>query len=81
MTDLDCQEFVEVVTAFLDGALDAEGERRFVDHLVLCDGCDRYLDQVRQTVHALGGMEGVPAENLSAETRSALLDAFRTRTD
>ncbi|HEU4947118.1 MAG TPA: zf-HC2 domain-containing protein [Kribbella sp.] len=76
MSDLDCREFVEQVTAFLEGALDAEAERRFVEHLGPCDGCDRYLDQIRRTVASLGGL---PAEGLPADTRAALLDAFRGR--
>ena len=76
MNDLDCQEFVEQVTSFLEGDLGTDAEQRFVDHLALCDGCDRYLDQIRQTVHALGGL---PAEGISPATRSALLNAFRTR--
>jgi anti-sigma factor RsiW len=74
MSDLDCNEFVELVTAFLDGALDAETERRFVDHLAACDGCDRYLDQIRQTTKTLGSLS---PEALPDAARQALLDAFR----
>lgn len=75
MNDLDCRQFVEQVTAFLEGDLGPDAEQRFVDHVALCDGCDRYLDQVRQTVQALGDL---PAEGISPETRTALLDAFRS---
>ena len=75
MNDLDCRQFVEQVTAFLEGDLGPDAEQRFVDHVGLCDGCDRYLDQVRQTVQALGDL---PAEGISPETRTALLDAFRS---
>lgn len=74
--DLNCDEFVELVTGFLDGALDAEAERRFVDHLAGCDGCDRYLDQIRQTTRSLGSL---PPESLSDEARESLLNAFRTQ--
>jgi anti-sigma factor RsiW len=74
MSDLDCNEFVELVTAFLDGALDAETEGRFVDHLAACDGCERYLDQVRQTTQAVGSLS---PEALPDAARQALLDAFR----
>jgi anti-sigma factor RsiW len=76
VNDIDCQEFVEQVTAFLEHDLDAEAERRFVDHLSLCDGCDRYLDQIRRTITDL---EGLPADELPDAARSALLDAFRSR--
>jgi anti-sigma factor RsiW len=76
VTDLDCNELVELVTAFLDRSLDAETERRVVDHLALCDGCQRYIDQFQQTIRALGEL---PPERLSDEARAGLLDAFRNR--
>lgn len=76
MNDLDCRQFVEQVTTFLEGELGADAEQRFVDHVALCDGCDRYLDQIRQTVQAL---HGLPAEGVSATMRSDLLNAFRSQ--
>jgi len=74
MAELNCDEFVELVTAFLDGALDADAESRFVDHLAVCDGCERYLDQFRQTISTLGEL---PPESLPDEARDTLLAAFR----
>jgi len=71
---LNCDEFVELVTAYLEGALDAETERRFVEHLAECDGCDRYLSQLRTTRDALGEL---PADSLSGQARDRLLAAFR----
>jgi predicted anti-sigma-YlaC factor YlaD len=73
---MDCVEFVELVTAYLEGALDAETEQRVVDHMALCDGCERYLDQSRDTVRRLGDL---PPQNLSNDARHALLAAFRGR--
>jgi anti-sigma factor RsiW len=75
MTGLDCDEFVELVTRYLDGRLDRDTERRFREHLAACDGCDRYLDQFRQTISVLGEL---PAESLSAKARDQLLSAFRS---
>jgi anti-sigma factor RsiW len=71
---LNCDEFVELVTAYLEGRLDAETERRFVAHLAECDGCDRYLDQMRMTVRTLGELS---TESLSDDARARLLTAFR----
>jgi anti-sigma factor RsiW len=76
MNDLDCQEFVEQVTSFLEGDLDTEAEHRFIDHLALCDGCERYLDQIRRTADALADL---PADAISNDARTALLNAFRSR--
>jgi hypothetical protein len=77
MSELNCNEFVELVTAFLDSTLDDETEGRFVDHLAGCDGCEAYLDQFRQTVRALGDQP--TAAELPDDTRAALLAAFRDR--
>jgi anti-sigma factor RsiW len=72
---MTCAELVELVTAFLDGALDPATERRFVEHLAICDGCETYVDQMRRTIDAVGQVE---PESLSDETRDRLLEAFRT---
>ncbi|MGH8823810.1 MAG: anti-sigma factor family protein [Jiangellaceae bacterium] len=58
MSALTCIEFVELVTAYLDDALDAVTARRFVEHVPTCDGCGRYLDQVRETIRLLGAGTG-----------------------
>jgi anti-sigma factor RsiW len=72
---MNCDEFVELVTAHLDGTLDTATEQRFVDHLAECDGCDRYLDQIRRTISELGHL---PADRLDRQARDHLLTAFRT---
>ena len=65
MSPLDCRELVELVTSYLDGALDPVSERRFVEHLSTCGGCQGFLDQFRQTIRVLGvhdaGPRTVPA--------------------
>ena len=70
---MTCAEFVELVTAFLEGALDADTEARFIEHLALCPGCDTYLEQFRQTIDTLGEL---PPEALSEQARDRLLTAF-----
>jgi len=75
VTDLNCDELVELVTDYLDGALDEETERRVSDHLAGCDGCTTYVDQIRQTVTSLGASP--PDVELTDEARDALLAAFR----
>ena len=71
---MKCAEFVELVTAYLDGALDPATEQRFVKHLRGCKGCDRYLDQFRRTIAELGHL---PADTLAPDIRDQLLSAFR----
>jgi anti-sigma factor RsiW len=72
---MTCAELVELVTAYLEGALDPETEQHFVDHLAVCDGCDIYVDQMRRTIAEVGQVE---PESLSDQTRDGLLEAFRT---
>jgi anti-sigma factor RsiW len=74
MTDLSCQEFVELVTDYLEGALDDATRTRFEQHLAACPGCETYLDQMRETASRLGE---IPVETLSPELRTTLLTAFR----
>jgi anti-sigma factor RsiW len=75
VTDLNCNELVELVTDYLDGALDEETAHRVADHLAGCDGCTTYVEQIRQTVTALGSSP--PEVELTDEARDALLAAFR----
>jgi anti-sigma factor RsiW len=79
MSDLDCAELVELVTEFLDGALDAATERRVVDHLAGCDGCTTYVEQFRATVEELGHLPADRVAELPRPARDALLSAFRQR--
>jgi anti-sigma factor RsiW len=74
MADLTCQEVVEVVTDYLEGALTAEQVAAFEAHLTLCDGCKYYVEQMRITIDTVGRIE---ESDLPAELRANLLEAFR----
>jgi anti-sigma factor RsiW len=74
VTDLNCDELVELVTDYLDGALDDETGRRVADHLAGCEGCTTYVDQMRQTIATLGSSR--PDVELTEEARNALRAAF-----
>lgn len=71
---LSCQELVELVTEYLERALSAEDRDRFDSHIAACDGCRRYIEQVRVTV-ALSGR--LTPEQLDPAAEAALLGAFR----
>jgi anti-sigma factor RsiW len=76
-TQVTCQQLVELATDYLEGLLDPERVAALDAHLELCDGCDVYIEQMRQTVIALRGLAN--GEAVSAETRDAILTAFATR--
>ena len=71
---ITCAEFVELVTAYLDGTLDPATAARFTEHLAACPGCDHYLDQLRHTIRELGRL---PADRLAPDARDVLLAGFR----
>lgn len=72
--ELTCKELVELVTDYLDGKLSAEDERRFSEHLALCEGCNAYLQQMRITIATLGKLT---EQSISAEAKEKLVHAFR----
>ncbi|BAH51950.1 anti-sigma factor family protein [Rhodococcus opacus] len=71
---MDCQDLVELVTAYLEDDMDPDARARFETHLGECSGCATYLEQIEQTVHTLGAL---PPEELDPALRDRLLDAFR----
>lgn len=71
---MDCNELVELVTAYLEGSLDVEDRAWFDAHLLECDGCDTYLQQFRSAVATIGK---IPQDDVDPTFRARLLDAFR----
>jgi anti-sigma factor RsiW len=72
--ELVCQQAVELVTDYLEGALSRAGRRRFEAHLAGCPNCAQYLEQVRATIMLTGRME--PAE-LTAQAQEDLIRLYR----
>ncbi len=72
--DLVCQEAVELVTAYLEGALSRRERRRFEAHLKGCPNCSAYLEQIRITIQLSGSIE---PEDLTNEAQQELTDLYR----
>ena len=69
-----CQEMIELVTDYLEDRMDDRIRMAFEEHVAECDACALYIEQMRQTIVALGH---IPAESVSAEAEEELLAAFR----
>ena len=72
--ELTCREVVELVNDYLEGALTADELALFEQHLSSCDGCDRYVDQMRLTIETVQRLRW---EDMPARTRDELLAEFR----
>jgi anti-sigma factor RsiW len=72
--DLPCQHLVELVTDYLEGRLPPPDRLRFEAHLAVCSGCRTYLEQMRQTIRALGQLA---EESIEPQAKQRLLAAFR----
>jgi len=71
---LSCQELVELVTDYLEGALDERDRQAFEHHLAGCDGCTEYVEQLRVTIELAGAIR---LDDLSETAEERLLQAFR----
>jgi anti-sigma factor RsiW len=74
-----CQELVELVTDYLEGALSPGDLRRFEEHIAVCDACTEYLRQLRETIRLVGSI--TPADLTPAAERELLtvFAGWRTR--
>jgi anti-sigma factor RsiW len=71
---LICQEFVELVTDYLDGALSRRDHKRMEKHVAACDGCKAYMESITVTVRAIGELPPEPADE---HVKQHLMAAFR----
>jgi anti-sigma factor RsiW len=72
--DPSCQEVVELVTDYLEDALPPADRARLEAHLEDCDGCEAYVDQVRETVRIVSRLR---EQDLDPRLRAELVGAFR----
>ena len=71
---LPCQELVELVTAYFDGALSRRDRRRFERHIGGCDNCSAYVEQMRLVIEASGRLT---EDDIDPAAREELLEAFQ----
>lgn len=62
--EIPCQQVVELISDYLEGALSTRDRRRLDHHLAGCPHCSAYLAQMRETLRLTGRL--VP-EDLSPE--------------
>jgi predicted anti-sigma-YlaC factor YlaD len=73
--ELTCAEVVELVTEYLEHRLAPVDVERFEEHLVFCDGCENFLEQMRTTIEVTGKLS---EEDLPPDVQEMLLSTFRS---
>jgi len=71
---ISCREVVELVTAYLDGALSEIEHARMDAHLQGCPHCTEYVEQIRATAR-IAAVATVELE--LRPDRAKLLEAFK----
>jgi anti-sigma factor RsiW len=75
LEEVTCQQFVELVTEYFEGALEARTLSQVEEHLVMCDWCVTYVEQMQATIASLRELREVR----SPEPPDSALAALRAR--
>ena len=77
--EITCRELVERVTSYLEGALDEPTLNQVEEHLVRCDWCVTYVEQMQATIDALATLPPEPAPGRQLDALFAALGEARDR--
>jgi predicted anti-sigma-YlaC factor YlaD len=77
-SQMRCVELVELVTDWMEDALDDVTLSRLEEHLVICPPCSRYVTQIGQSARLLRTLD---TEAPPPEARRELLEMFRAQRD
>lgn len=69
-----CEEIVQLTAEYLEGAMTEDETTKFELHLNFCEGCFRFVDQVKTTAAMA---DRLSERQISAELRAKLVSAFR----
>ena len=73
--EVTCQQFVEMVTDYFEGALEPHILSQVEEHLVMCDWCVTYVEQMQATIASLRDLR-VPS---APEPTDSVLSALRAK--
>jgi predicted anti-sigma-YlaC factor YlaD len=75
--EVTCRQFVELVTDYFEGALAQRTLSQVEEHLVMCDWCVTYIEQMQSTIEGLRQLYRPAASDPPA----SVLAALRSRGD
>jgi anti-sigma factor RsiW len=78
-----CQQFVEMVTDFLDGALSPADRVAMEAHLADCEDCTEYVAQLQELISRNAARLDGPGDALCLPPGllNTLMDAYRSRSE
>jgi anti-sigma factor RsiW len=71
---MDCNELVEVITDYIEERLPVADRQRFDAHLLECPYCVVYIEQMRDTIAAVGSVD---VDAIDPSDRAKLVELFR----
>jgi anti-sigma factor RsiW len=74
---MECKDFVELMTAYLDDELPEDVRAQVDEHLGGCDGCQNVLAQWRTIVALAGRLTEADVDNTDEVTRDRLISTMR----
>ena len=75
---ITCQEFVEILTDYLEDAVDPQTRAEIERHIVICRGCSNYVEQMQSTLDLLGRLAADDEQEGRAGGAGDVLEVFRT---
>jgi anti-sigma factor RsiW len=72
--ELVCQEVVELISDYIEGALPRAQRRRLERHLDDCEHCTEYLAQMRATIRLTGTLG---THDLTPKMQTDLVELYR----
>jgi anti-sigma factor (TIGR02949 family) len=69
-----CEEIVQLAAEYLEGVMTENERTEFELHLNFCEGCFRFVDQVKTTAAMADRLSD---EQIPAELKEKLVSAFR----
>jgi hypothetical protein len=72
--DLRCSDVAQLATRYLEGLLPPPQQTSFETHLVYCESCVGFLDDIRNVA---GRLRELPPDPVDPEERRAIVEAAR----
>lgn len=74
--EMQCKELIQLVTEYLEGTIADANREQIETHASECAWCERYIEQTRQVIGALGTLDENAADS---EAWQRALASFRSR--